>query len=88
MSQNGTKVKRAKPAFLLVFSSGPHLNAIQASHLFVFCVFILKCSYEFDKGVDFAALMASYRTMGFQATNVALAADEIEKMVGANQVMN
>lgn len=37
--------------------------------------------YEFDKGVDFAALMASYRTMGFQATNVALAADEIEKML-------
>lgn len=31
------------------------------------------CGYDFNKGIDFAALMDSYLTTGFQATNLAKA---------------
>jgi deoxyhypusine synthase len=34
-----------------------------------------------DPSIDLAALLASYATMGFQATNVAAAIEEINKML-------
>lgn len=37
--------------------------------------------YEFNNGVDFSTLMNSYKFMGFQATNLANAIEEINKMV-------
>lgn len=37
--------------------------------------------YDFNAGVDYAAIMASYRNSGFQATNLGKAIDEINKMV-------
>ena len=37
--------------------------------------------YDFNKGVDFHALMASFCTSGFQATNLGRAVMEINKMV-------
>ncbi len=37
--------------------------------------------YDFNQGVDFPALLRSYKHMGFQATNLALAMDEINRMV-------
>ncbi|KAL5483684.1 hypothetical protein EMCRGX_G020090 [Ephydatia muelleri] len=40
--------------------------------------------YDFNNGdVDYRALLASYRTSGFQATNFGLAVEEIEKMLKA-----
>lgn len=81
-------MKRAKFAFLLGFSSVVTSYVRPTAALALSLVFIPTCSYEFDKGVDFAALMASYRTMGFQATNVALAADEMEKMVREDRGMH
>lgn len=38
-------------------------------------------SYDFDNGVDFDKLFESYKTTGFQATNLGLAIDEVKKMV-------
>lgn len=37
--------------------------------------------YDFNKGVDYDALFKMYKTMGFQATNLSLAIDEINRMV-------
>ena len=37
--------------------------------------------YDFNSGVDYHRLLQSYHTTGFQATNMALAVDEINKMV-------
>lgn len=39
------------------------------------------CGYDFQKGVDFEALLNSYKSMGFQATNFGLAIEEINKMI-------
>ena len=36
--------------------------------------------YDFNQGVDFSALLKSYKYMGYQATNLALAIDEINRM--------
>ena len=38
--------------------------------------------YDFNKGVDYHAILQSYRTSGFQATNFGRAVEEINKMVG------
>ena len=42
--------------------------------------------YEFQRGkaVDYHALLQSFRTSGFQATNFGLAVEQITKMVGIN----
>ena len=42
--------------------------------------------YEFERGapVDYHALLQSFRTSGFQATNFGLAVEQINKMVGIN----
>ena len=37
--------------------------------------------YDFNNGVDYHSLLKSFHTTGFQATNFALAVDEINKMV-------
>eukprot|EP01095_Lingulamoeba_sp_RSL-Kostka_P011119 TRINITY_DN4156_c0_g1_i1.p1 TRINITY_DN4156_c0_g1~~TRINITY_DN4156_c0_g1_i1.p1 ORF type:complete len:389 (-),score=156.29 TRINITY_DN4156_c0_g1_i1:96-1262(-) len=37
--------------------------------------------YDFNKGVDYSELMKSYVTTGFQATNLGLAIEEINKMI-------
>ena len=37
--------------------------------------------YDFNEGVDHHKLLRSFRTSGFQATNLGLAIDEINKMV-------
>jgi deoxyhypusine synthase len=37
--------------------------------------------YDFSKGADFDAMMGSFKTWGFQATNLGLAIDEVNKMV-------
>lgn len=37
--------------------------------------------YDFNKGLDFEALLDSYRTMGFQGTSIGDAIDEINRMV-------
>ena len=37
--------------------------------------------YDFNKGVDHSALLDSFLTSGFQATNFGLAVEEINKMV-------
>lgn len=42
--------------------------------------------YDFSKGVDFDALFASFKTVGFQATNFALAVDELNAMVRLNEI--
>lgn len=36
--------------------------------------------YDFNKGVDFAALLDSYKNIGFQATSLGRAIDEVNKM--------
>ena len=38
--------------------------------------------YDFNQGVDYAALLASYATRGYQATSLGLAIEEINRMVG------
>lgn len=40
--------------------------------------------YDFNNGIDYSALLASYRTSGFQATNFGKAVEEINKMVNWN----
>ena len=37
--------------------------------------------YDFNKGVNYHDLLASYRTSGFQATNFGKAVEEINNMV-------
>ncbi|XP_015926979.1 probable deoxyhypusine synthase [Parasteatoda tepidariorum] len=37
--------------------------------------------YDFNDGVDYHALLQSYKTSGFQATNFGLAVEEINKMI-------
>ena len=37
--------------------------------------------YDFNRGVDHHALLQTYRTSGFQATNFGMAVEEISKMV-------
>eukprot|EP00744_Colponema_vietnamica_P009126 GILI01013001.1.p1 GENE.GILI01013001.1~~GILI01013001.1.p1 ORF type:complete len:384 (-),score=91.54 GILI01013001.1:399-1499(-) len=37
--------------------------------------------YDFNEGVDYSKLFASYATMGFQATNIGLAIEEINRMI-------
>lgn len=37
--------------------------------------------YDFNRGVDHRALLQSYLTTGFQASNIGLAINEINKMV-------
>ena len=37
--------------------------------------------YDFNNGLDYGALLASYRYSGFQATNFGKALEEINKMV-------
>ena len=39
-------------------------------------------SYDFDNGLDLTKVLESYATMGFQATNMSAAIDEINRMVG------
>ncbi len=39
--------------------------------------------YDFDKGLDYHALLKSYRTSGFQATNFGLAVEQIDAMLDA-----
>ena len=38
--------------------------------------------YDFNNGLDYAALLATYKFSGFQATNFGKAVDEINNMVG------
>lgn len=38
--------------------------------------------YDFNNGLDYSALLASYKLSGFQATNFGKAVDEINNMVG------
>lgn len=40
--------------------------------------------YDFNKGVDYKALLQSYSTTGFQASSFAMAVQEINKMVSLN----
>ena len=37
--------------------------------------------YDFNEGVDYHALLQSYKYSGFQATNFGLAVEEINKMI-------
>lgn len=37
--------------------------------------------YDFNRGLDYDALMATYKSSGFQATNFGKAVEEINKMV-------
>lgn len=37
--------------------------------------------YDFNKGLDYSAILDSYLTTGFQATNLAMAVQEIERML-------
>jgi deoxyhypusine synthase len=37
--------------------------------------------YDWNKGVNYKALLETYRFCGFQATNFGLAVEEINKMV-------
>ena len=41
----------------------------------------LHSSYDFDNGLDLTKVLESYATMGFQATNMSAAIDEINRMV-------
>ncbi|XP_034946551.1 probable deoxyhypusine synthase [Chelonus insularis] len=42
--------------------------------------------YDFNQGIDYHALLTSYKNAGFQATNFGLAVDEIQKMIDARKV--
>ena len=44
-------------------------------------VLSMRCSIDFNTEVTLDSIMASMFTTGFQATNIALAVDEINKMV-------
>ena len=38
--------------------------------------------YDLNHGIDYHALLQTYKTTGFQATNFGLAVDQINAMVG------
>jgi deoxyhypusine synthase len=42
--------------------------------------------YDWNKGVNYKALLETYRFCGFQATNFGLAVDEVNKMVCSNML--
>ncbi|XP_012282074.1 probable deoxyhypusine synthase [Orussus abietinus] len=42
--------------------------------------------YDWNQGLDYGALLATYKTSGFQATNFGLAVDEVRKMLAARKV--
>lgn len=44
--------------------------------------------YDFNDGLDYSALLATYKKSGFQATNFGKAVDEINNMVGNIQSIN
>lgn len=37
--------------------------------------------YDFNEGIDFDRLLAAYKYVGFQSTNLGLAIEEINKMI-------
>merc|ERR1719265_651534 len=39
------------------------------------------CGYDFNKGVDYSAMLDTYLTTGFQAMNLGLAIQEVDKML-------
>ena len=41
--------------------------------------------YNFENGVDYHALLSTYKTSGFQATNFGLAVDRINEMVNCSK---
>lgn len=43
------------------------------------------CGYDFNKGINHSALLQTYLTTGFQATNFALSIKQIESMLNARQ---
>ena len=43
--------------------------------------------YDFNQGVDYHALLQSYKYSGFQATNFGLAVEEINKMISKRFVL-
>ena len=43
--------------------------------------------YDFNQGVDYHALLQSYKYSGFQATNFGLAVEEINKMISKRWVL-
>ena len=44
--------------------------------------------YDFNRGIDYHALLQSYRLSGFQATNFGKAVDEINRMVRLENCSN
>ncbi|XP_054712392.1 probable deoxyhypusine synthase isoform X2 [Uloborus diversus] len=42
--------------------------------------------YDFNDGIDYSALLSSYKLSGFQATNFGLAIEEINKMLSSRDV--
>lgn len=42
--------------------------------------------YDFNSGVDYSAILASYKHSGFQATNFGLAVEEILRMLVARKI--
>ncbi|XP_076645053.1 deoxyhypusine synthase [Halictus rubicundus] len=42
--------------------------------------------YDWNKGIDYHALLQSYKTSGFQARNFGLAVDEIQRMINARNI--
>lgn len=44
--------------------------------------------YDFNQGVDYDALLKTFITTGFQATNFGLAVEEIERMVRIKGVLD
>jgi len=39
------------------------------------------CGYDWSNGIDYEAILSSFKSSGFQATNFGLACEEIDKMV-------
>lgn len=42
--------------------------------------------YDWNKGIDYHALLETYKTSGFQARNFGLAVDEIQRMINARDI--
>ncbi|XP_043255783.1 probable deoxyhypusine synthase [Colletes gigas] len=42
--------------------------------------------YDWNKGIDYHALLQTYKNSGFQATNFGLAVDEIQQMINARNI--
>ena len=51
------------------------------------CVCFQVKGYDFNQGVDYHALLQSYKYSGFQATNFGLAVEEINKMINKRFVL-